>query len=594
MAGGQTGVIGRIAGRLASWRTIDMHLIVAVVAVTAFVLGYIGLAQYLPRQPASAGYGDTWDDILFYDLQLYAFAAAPAAGRGPFPVWLELARFLAPLGTLLATLAALRLVLAEQLRRYLAAHARGHAIVAGDGDGDGAIALTIARNLGKGTASGKGEGEGKKVVLVSTSDNTLTEARRYDILTVRGDPSDGATLSAAGVARADELYACASRGSLNADIAVLAGQIEEGRRQPLSTYALVPGDELSVDLRARRIGVSGEPGLRLDFFALEDCAARKLLDDYPLTGDAGHPAHVVIIGFGPLGQAVLREIARRQLARHGGPLVDVFIRDVIAPDVARVAGAFPAIGYTCSITYGEELKLPDTAEYTVFICLDDEDNALRETMDVARRVPSGRGRVVTCVRESAPFARTLAGYTRFLDDLRGKTSVFGIIKEACMPANIRDDAFTEQLARSIHEDYVAKSRARGETETTNPSTVPWDRLPGDLRQANLAQAAGIGAKLEAINAVLVPESGTAPEFRFTDKEIEDLAELEHERWMNERIAQGWTRGDQRDNRRKFHPDLVEWAALPGSEQEKDRAAVRALPGILHDAGYQILRTQQQP
>ena len=54
-----------------------------------------------------------------------------------------------------------------------------------------------------------------------------------------------------------------------------------------------------------------------------------------------------------------------------------------------------------------------------------------------------------------------------------------------MPANIRDDAFLEQLARSIHEDYMAKAEARGETKAKN---VPWDQLPKDLRDAYIAQA----------------------------------------------------------------------------------------------------------
>jgi hypothetical protein len=578
---------GRLAKRLARWAasagTVDLRLVVAVVALAALILGYIGLAQYVPRQPSSAAYGDSWDDILFYDLQLYTLSAAPAAGPGPFPVWLAIARFLAPAGTLLAALAALRLVLADQFRRYLAAHARDHAIVAGDGP----IALTLARKLRNGTSYG--QGEGKKVVLVSPSEDMLAEARRYGMLTVLGDPLDGATLAAAGVAGADELYACGRRGTVNADIAVLAGQAAAGRKQPLSAYVLVSSAGLGVELRARRIGVTSEPGLELDFFTLEASAARKLLDDYPLDWSTG-PAQVLLIGFGPFGQAVLREIAMRQLARRGGPRAEVFIRSVAAPDVQNVADAFPAIGWGCAFTCGEELKLPDTGEYTVFVCPEDDDDALRESMDVARHVADGRGHVVTCIRESSPFARNLVGHSRFVAGLGGKTSVFEVIEEACTPANIRDDAFTELLAHSIHEDYTARSRARGETETTNPSTVPWDELTRTLRLANVAQAAGIGAKLEMINAVVVPQSSTVPEFRFTHKEIEELAELEHERWVRERIAQGWTYGDRRDDRRKVHPDLVEnWADLAEGEREKDRDAVRRIPEILHAAGFQILR-----
>jgi hypothetical protein len=283
----------------------------------------------------------------------------------------------------------------------------------------------------------------------------------------------------------------------------------------------------------------------------------------------------------------LREIARRQL-RHGGPSVEVFLWDAVPDDVKRVTDAFPAIRAACSITCGDELELPAAARYTVFICLDDDDAALRESMDIGRRVSSDPARVVTCMRSSAPFARNLAGNPKFLEDLRGRICVFEVIEEACMPANIRDDAFIEQLARSIHEDYVARSRARGETEATNKSMASWNNLPKDLRDSNIAQAAGIGAKLEAVNAVVVPRSADSPEFSFTSREVEDLAEMEHERWMNERIAQGWTHGE-RDNRRKLHPDLVDWADLPDSARQKDRDAVLAIPGILRDAGYQVLR-----
>lgn len=586
MAGRLAGQLGRRLGRrLARWAaflgTVDLRLLLALVALASFILGYIGLASYVPHLPASAGYGSRWDDILFYDLQLYTFAAAPAAGAGPFPVVLGIARFLAPAGTLLAALAALRLVLADQVRRYLAAHATDHSIVVGHDS----VALTLARNLGKGTD--RGPGEGKKVVLVSLSDDTIAQARRYDILTVRGDPSDQATLSAAGMAGAGELYACTPNGITNTNIALLAGQLTEGRTQPLYVYALIPDAGLGVGLRARRIGVSGEPGLRLDFFSLEDCAARQLLRCYPLTWEADGPAHVVLIGFGPMGQAALREIARRQLARDGGPPVEVFLWTATEAEVRKAIDEFPAIGYACSFTYGR--KLPEGAPYTAFVCDSSDDAALRLSMDLARQVVSGRGRVVTCMREPAPFARTLAGHARFLEDLRGRMSVFEIIQEACMPANIRDDAFIDQIAKAIHADYVAKSVARGETTADNKSMVPWAELPKDLRDANVAQAAGIGAKLEAINAVVVPESDVAPDFSFTNQEVEDLAEMEHKRWMNERISQGWSYGPDRSNWRKVHPDLQEWDALDDSVRDKDRDAVRAIPGILNDAGFQILR-----
>ncbi len=157
-----------------------------------------------------------------------------------------------------------------------------------------------------------------------------------------------------------------------------------------------------------------------------------------------------------------------------------------------------------------------------------------------------------------------------------------------MPATITGDV-AEQIARAIHRGYVASARARGETEAANPSTVPWERLPADLRQANLAQAAAIGDKLLTIGAAVVPDSPDSPDFAFTGQEIELLARQEHDRWTQERISQGWTYGKPRDNQRKIHPDLRDWASLGDSGREKDRDTIREIPELLRDAGFGIRR-----
>jgi hypothetical protein len=224
----------------------------------------------------------------------------------------------------------------------------------------------------------------------------------------------------------------------------------------------------------------------------------------------------------------------------------------------------------------------------VFVCLDGADDALREGLAMAHSLAGKQGRVVVCMRESAPLAGVLSAHSGLIDDAMGRVNVFGVIQEACVPSDIRDD-FTERLARAIHGSYVAMEAAKDMTEATNPSVVPWERLPEELRQSNIAQAAGIGAKLEAIGAVVIPPSAAAPEFAFTGQEVEFLARMEHDRWMRERAAAGWKYGEQRDNARKLHPDLRDWAYLSDEAKDKDRNAVRTLPATLRGAGFQILR-----
>lgn len=116
---------------------------------------------------------------------------------------------------------------------------------------------------------------------------------------------------------------------------------------------------------------------------------------------------------------------------------------------------------------------------------------------------------------------------------------------------------------------------------------PWPELPGLLKDANIAQAVHLGTKLDAIGCVLIPESGLVPEFAFAAGEIEHLAQLEHERWMHERAEHGIGYGSARDD--KHHPDMVEWARLDENAKEKDRDVIRNLPGIVRQAGFEIMR-----
>lgn len=62
---------------------------------------------------------------------------------------------------------------------------------------------------------------------------------------------------------------------------------------------------------------------------------------------------------------------------------------------------------------------------------------------------------------------------------------------------------------------------------------------------------------------------------------EQLAENIHELWSQERIAQGWRYGPQRDDAKKEHPCLVPYDQLPDSEKEFDRnTAIGTLKTIL--------------
>ena len=58
------------------------------------------------------------------------------------------------------------------------------------------------------------------------------------------------------------------------------------------------------------------------------------------------------------------------------------------------------------------------------------------------------------------------------------------------------------------------------------------------------------------------------------RDIDELAEILarniHDLWAQERIAEGWNFGLQRDDARKEHPNLVPYEDLPEPEKNYDR------------------------
>jgi hypothetical protein len=71
--------------------------------------------------------------------------------------------------------------------------------------------------------------------------------------------------------------------------------------------------------------------------------------------------------------------------------------------------------------------------------------------------------------------------------------------------------------------------------------------------------------------------------------VERLAANNHDHWAQQRMAEGWRFGPERNDTTRTHPDLVPYAELPDSEKEYDRrTVVETLKAILA-LGYRVDR-----
>ena len=145
----------------------------------------------------------------------------------------------------------------------------------------------------------------------------------------------------------------------------------------------------------------------------------------------------------------------------------------------------------------------------------------------------------------------------------------------------------KKLEIQVHKNYIKDQK--GIKKPDDPSMQPWNKLSDNLKRSNYLQALHIPKKLRAVKHDMIPFV-EKPEklIEFNDEEVEKMAEMEHERWNEERFDDEWKLGP-RDPENKVSPYLVEWNELPENVKEWDRDAVRNIPKLLADVGFEIYK-----
>ncbi len=173
-----------------------------------------------------------------------------------------------------------------------------------------------------------------------------------------------------------------------------------------------------------------------------------------------------------------------------------------------------------------------------------------------------------------------------------------------------DSDDVERLARMIHERYRtswdALHREDGDEPTTSPLVgLEWAELSDEAREDNRRQARSIEQKLlDAGLELCAPDDPAAGRLRLVGQPpvgerlvwthgaaevvltVEDLARVEHDRWMQRKLESGWVFGEPRNDDLKHHPLIRPWDGegeidgLTEAQKELDREPVRSIPGYL--------------
>jgi ppGpp synthetase/RelA/SpoT-type nucleotidyltranferase len=145
----------------------------------------------------------------------------------------------------------------------------------------------------------------------------------------------------------------------------------------------------------------------------------------------------------------------------------------------------------------------------------------------------------------------------------------------------------ETIAQAIHEKFLATKAASATPK--GRAIAPWELLDDDFQESNRAQARHIEEKLRDIDCVVVSAEPADEPVSFTPDEVERMAEMEHGRYNAERLLEGWTWSEVKDDDRRTSPHLVSWSELPDDVREYDRQTVREIPEFLAKVGLTVRR-----
>ncbi|MDQ2638903.1 MAG: hypothetical protein M3Y83_18745, partial [Actinomycetota bacterium] len=521
------------------------------------------------------------------------------------PVALEIARLSALAAIFLSVVgvaAALFRSRSDRLRVYFA---RSVTAVADVDDDTLSMVSAIARTVERRST----------LVLITTSLDhpCVPEVRNHGARVLAVDFDRPETLTALSLWRKlDRLYLLSADPSSNLlRLKVIADQLDEvSRKQRLPLIVRIDDPWQAEAWRAMHFGGS-DTRWAADAVGKYEVTARRLLDRIISTDGVGR---ILICGTSPLTLALCSNMAQRQLERdyYAAPDDKPLPRLVLVADNAQEyqqdfalsrrrlglsasSMRVEAVAETASVPLLASLLADDDVDGTAVVFVD-RDSSAASSVDTT-----------TGTRLAARFPTTpiyawdaTARVTEDRLSLVGKLRTYRLSMD--LPEGQAQDAW-ERAARLIHDRYAAEAGHR------SPASRPWAELDEFYRGSNRRQVRNAlwmveqigGHTWNAWNATADDPTDVAetPNLRglppldqlrllgFDRDKAIAMARAEHEDWCRYYRAAGWRYGRERDDARKVHDKLVDWASIEANPDQMKPAlgSLAATLSKLRELGY---------
>lgn len=550
-----------------------------------YLLGYEGVWIQLQRMDRNTTGRWSKTDALYMTLQLFTLESNVPVSEPNQPLELQIARVLAPAIAGYTFFVTVALLLEQQLGRMKVRFLKNHVVICGLGDRGWHLAQDMLATHDE--------------VVVIEMDPNSEHAEALDAsggVVVVGDARDATVLRSANAHRARCVVSLCTEDASNLAVASCLKEmsrehVAKGMNEP-EVYVHVSDRELGKYYRE----TVGSAALRnVHFFDIFDSSARALLAEFPpdlYLKEKGDEPHILVVGFGELGKRLVLHAARGCQYGDGRRARITVVDSDASVKKESLLMDFPKIESICSIEFvnGDvqdsrfrtiSASVGKTANCAVYVCLDSDEDGIAVSLLLWRELRTSDIPIIVATRQRSCLAwlpaRPSSG--------RG-VMAFDVTQSACSQEAILG-AVLDKKARSIHEDYVRHRVAEGEVFGEGV-LVGWDELPEDLKSANRQQADHLDVKLRAVGCFMDKAGGSNP-VNLSDSEIEQMAGMEHQRWVADRTLAGWTQGSPRNNEKRIHPHLVEWVRLPEDIRERDREAVRNILKVIRDMELDVYR-----
>ena len=544
------------------------------VVLCLFSLGMYGQYQLSPDRLTTG-----LTTSVYQILMLFLLAGEWTLDLPEIPLAIELVRFTAPL----VSIASIVLVIAANARdglvNYFLRFYRGHTVVVGLGEKSYRFLQTCKEKA-------------HFVVVEKNAENDFIEkTRAMGVKVVARSVAEGGLFDRIALCRADNFIVFTDSDAENVEVALKLRQYlrhMDRHRSRLRVHIHLNDFSLAHRLESYPRFSADQSTTEMSFFSVYDLSARLLLRDYPaetFADVAGHSRiHLAIYGFGRLAEKIVTESSSLFHFRNQSRLKLTIFDEQVNEKRKAFEAHFPHLSSICDIDFvqkvplypcdfqGEtEARLATVTQHIICHETDEENlaHALALRQILLRKKSSNSAIFVRMQRSSglAQLVHTDKGQPEIPDGIYP----FGMLDSVLHADNILSPQL-DDVARANHDIYASDAASKN-TDGRPPQS--WSQLTQAERKQNVLKADHWPVRLRASRCEISEQ--TVPVLNLTEGEVELQALMEHNRYVDQKLTDGWRFGDERSTAAKTNPFLLPWDALPEEQRVREIRDVSTQP-----------------